>query len=120
MSLTPDPVPWNLDEPPKAPEPDAAPQPVQTTTAPHLGRSALVGAVMLVGVETAAIILAVLGSDVVATALAYAAIAGSVVTFVAGGIAVVAGRRRRLAIAAMLVSLAANPLVVRVVLEALA
>jgi hypothetical protein len=77
----------------------------------RLGRVALVAAALFALLEIAAIIVGSGQHWATATVLGEAVIALTVVSFVAGLIAVVRGRGRRAGIAAVIVSVLANPLV---------
>ena len=76
-----------------------------------LGRSALIFAALLTGVQSLAIGLASNGHWLTATFLAWGVIVLSGLVFVAALIALIRGRARRSAGAALLVSLVSNPLV---------
>ncbi len=84
---------------------------LRTLPRTSLGRGALIFAVLLTGVHALAIVLASNGHWLTATFLAWAVIVLSGLVFVVALIALIRGRARRSAGAALLVSLVSNPLV---------
>lgn len=102
--------------------PDASPEPVlPEATAPRrplpFASVAFASAVILLITQGIAINLAATGSPVAATVIAQILIGVTVIPFGLGAVALVRGPHRGWAIAAMMVSVIANPFILRTVLS---
>lgn len=108
-----------------APEPTAL-EPIRPRPARRPGpvwwpaAAALAAAVVVIVLDAVAVSLAGSGSFLPATVLAWAAIALSTAAVVAGALAIVLGRGRRLAILAVVVGILANPFLLTRLLDLLA
>ncbi len=106
-------VPIFIDEP-VVPEPIAtsdAPPPVPRRKTALLGAAALTAAVIAGVLQGVAIAVATGGDYLAATVLGYLSIALAVLAVVAGVVAIILGRGRRLGIAAAALGVLANPFV---------